>query len=62
MSLETVRPKLAKLGKAVDGINKQYGRDKVRLAAQGYDRTWPMKQKWLSRCYTTRWSDILVAS
>nr|WP_234734516.1 Y-family DNA polymerase [Tellurirhabdus bombi] len=54
--------KLAKLSKAVDGINKQYGRDKVRLAAQGYDRTWPMKQKWLSRCYTTRWSDILVAS
>ncbi|GAA4462371.1 Y-family DNA polymerase [Nibrella saemangeumensis] len=52
---------LLKLTRIVDKLNRRYGRDKVRLAGQGFSPTWPMKQKYLSRCYTTRWSDILQA-
>lgn len=54
--------RLHKLGEMVDGLNKKFGRDKVRLAAQGYDTSWKTKQQWLSRCYTTRWNEILEAN
>ncbi|WP_234733580.1 Y-family DNA polymerase [Tellurirhabdus bombi] len=54
-------PRHAKLSQAMDQLNHRFGRDKVRLAAQGYEERWQMKQRWLSRCYTTRWSDILEA-
>jgi len=53
--------RLAKLSAAVDRVNQRHGRDRVRLAAQGYDRTWAMRQEWLSRRYTTRWGEILFA-
>ena len=44
---------------AIDHINQTMGRDKVRLAVQGFDRKWRLKQEKLSRCYTTRFSDML---
>ncbi|KAB7726689.1 DUF4113 domain-containing protein [Rudanella paleaurantiibacter] len=49
-----------KLHQVVDRLNHRHGRDKVRLAVQGYDATWHHKQQWVSPCYTTRWKDILV--
>lgn len=52
--------RLAKLSQVMDQINIRYGRDRLRVAGQGYDPTWKMKQGFLSPCYTTRWSDILV--
>jgi DNA polymerase V len=52
--------RLVKLYQVVDRLNHRHGRDKVRLAAQGYDPTWHHKQQWISPCYTTRWKDILV--
>lgn len=45
--------------KALDQINITMGRNKVRLAIQGFDRKWRLKQEKLSPCYTTRFSDIL---
>ena len=45
--------------KALDKINTTMGRNKVRLAIQGFDRKWRLKQEKLSPCYTTRFSDIL---
>ncbi|GAB3546344.1 Y-family DNA polymerase [Spirosoma fluminis] len=54
-------PRLAKLSKVMDKLNYQFGRDRVRVAAQGFDPDWKMKQQWKSPCYTTKWADILKA-
>ena len=35
------------------------GREKVKLAVQGKDRDWKLKQEKLSPCYTTRLADML---
>ncbi|MBO0951566.1 Y-family DNA polymerase [Fibrella forsythiae] len=48
-----------RLARVVDKLNYRYGRDKIRLAAAGYDPIWHHKQQWMSRRYTTRWKDIL---
>lgn len=52
-------PRLAKLDVIVDDLNDRFGRDRVRLAAVGYDKSWHLKQRWPTPCYTTRWSDII---
>ena len=46
--------------KAMDRVNQTMGRNKVRLAVQGFDRKWRLKQEKLSPCYTTRFSDIVT--
>jgi len=53
------RKKRNRLMCSIDKINMLMGRDKIRLAAQGFDRKWKLKQEKLSPCYTTRFSDIL---
>ena len=50
------------LSKLMDVINDRYGRGTLRLAAEGYDKTWKMKQDYLSKQYTTNWSDIIVTA
>ena len=45
----------------MDDINARYGRGALRVAAEGYDKAWKMKQEFLSKQYTTRWADIVVA-
>lgn len=42
--------------KAVDALNRKLGRDKIRIAIQGYG--WQPSQAHRSPCYTTRWEDI----
>ncbi len=56
------RTKRKYLMKSVDTINTRIGKDKVRLAVQGFDRKWRLKQEYLSPCYTTRFSDLLTVS
>jgi len=56
----TDRNKQAVIMQALDKINSKFGRDKVRIAAQGFDRKWKLRQEQLSPCYTTRLSDILT--
>ena len=51
--------KVNQVMEAMDKVNQTMGRNKVRLAVQGYDRKWRLKQEKLSPCYTTRFSDIL---
>lgn len=53
-------PRLIKLLPTVERLNQKLGRDKVRFASQGFCHHWKMKQRWLSRCYTTRWKDIII--
>lgn len=56
----TDRNKQAEIMQALDKINSKLGRDKVRIAAQGFDRKWKLRQEQLSPCYTTQLSDILT--
>jgi DNA polymerase V len=44
----------------MDAINRVMGRDKVKMAAQGYGRKWRLRQEKKSPCYTTRLDEILV--
>jgi DNA polymerase V len=53
--------RLVRLHQISDQLNRRYGRDTVRLAAQGFDPSWKTKQEWVSPNYTTRWRDILSA-
>ncbi|MFD0763243.1 Y-family DNA polymerase [Mucilaginibacter lutimaris] len=48
------------LSNLMDEINDRYGRGKLRIAAEGYEKTWKMKQEFLSKQYTTDWQDIIV--
>ncbi len=48
------------LSSLMDDINVRYGRGALRVAAEGYDKTWKMKQEFLSKQYTTDWRDIIV--
>jgi DNA polymerase V len=49
------------LSNLIDDINARYGRGALRVAAEGYAKTWKMKQEYLSKQYTTNWNDIAVA-
>ena len=53
------RPRYKILSSVMDKINRTMGRDKLRIATQGFDRKWRMRQEQLSPCYTTRWDDLL---
>lgn len=39
-------------------INQKYGRSTIRLAAEGYSKTWDMRAELKSPAYTTRWSEV----
>ena len=51
--------RLIKLSAAVDTVNKRYGHDTLRMASQFYNPEWPMKPRYLTPRYTTRWEEIL---
>lgn len=46
---------------ALDAVNARWGRDALRLAACGTDRTWRMRQAARSPRYTTAWTELPVA-
>jgi len=54
------REKRRNLMYSVDKINILMGKDKVRLASQGFKRRWKLRQEKLSPCYTTQFADILT--
>jgi DNA polymerase V len=54
------RDKDKRLSRAVDSVNMWLGRDFVRYAIQGKERTWKMRQANLSKCYTTRVNHVLT--
>jgi len=54
------RIKYNKVMGVMDKLNASYGRQKVKIAAQGFDRKWKLKNEKLSPCYTTNLKDILV--
>lgn len=46
---------------ALDALNNRYGRNALRIGAQGYGASWKLKQEKLSPSYTTNLDDIIVA-
>lgn len=46
------------LMKAMDLINVKMGRESIKLASEGFNRPWKMKQGNKSPNYTTQWSEI----
>lgn len=50
--------RLEKLNRAMDEINKKYGRNTIHLAVAQKGK-WQMKRERQSPCYTTRFADIL---
>jgi DNA polymerase V len=56
----TDRKKHASLMKAVDKLNKDYGKETVRIASQGFTQSWKLRQEKLSSRYTTRWSELIT--
>ncbi|MDI1351288.1 MAG: DUF4113 domain-containing protein, partial [bacterium] len=42
----------------MDDINQKFGKQTIRLAAEGYSRPWAMRAELKSPAYTTRWSDL----
>lgn len=53
-------PKHKKLMLAMDNLNEKYGRQKIKMANQDLQRTWKMRQAYLSPEYTTKFSDIIT--
>lgn len=49
----------ARLQGALDGLEKRWGKDAVKLAVQGTRPGWRTRREHLSRRYTTAWSEIL---
>jgi DNA polymerase V len=54
--------KKARLMAALDVITEFCGRDAIFFGAQGLQRSWQAKSRWLSVCYTTRWADLLTVT
>ena len=51
----------SQLYKAIDALNKRYGKGKVFSAAEGLgDRSWKMKRSKLSKRPTTRWDELMT--
>lgn len=53
------REKQTAVMRKLDEINAKYGRDTIKIAAQGSGQKWKLRQEKLSPCYTTRWQDII---
>lgn len=51
-----------KLMKAIDEINRKFGKDTVRFGSVKTEGSWKMKQTRKSQSYTTDWNEILTVS
>ncbi|GAB2648445.1 Y-family DNA polymerase [Emticicia sediminis] len=56
------RAKHETIMKAMDVLNDKFGREKVKISKQGFDRKWRLKKELISKCYTTNMDDIIQVS
>ena len=57
--LDDDRPRSDSLMQSLDKIINKYGSSTIRIAAEGIDRSWQMRRKLTSPCYTTRFNDLI---
>jgi DNA polymerase V len=60
--LYPINPKEAHLMQAIDGINKDWGRNTVTFAAAGTVRSWQPKCAKKSSNFTTKWQELMQVS
>lgn len=53
------RQKQTLLNRAIDEINCKNGHNTIRMAVQGYNKRWHLKNEYLSKQYTTNINDII---
>ncbi len=53
--------KSIKLMGVMDQLNRRYGRNTVSVFSAGNQKSWIMRRKIMSPCYTTKWHDVPVA-
>ncbi|WP_299057722.1 Y-family DNA polymerase [uncultured Polaribacter sp.] len=53
-------PKHKPLMSAIDHLNKKFKSDKIKLGNQDLNRTWKMRQKRLSKKFTTNINEVLI--
>ncbi len=54
------REKHSKVMDAFDSVNDRYGRETIKIGAQGSGGEWKLRQERLSPRYTTSWRDIIT--
>ena len=55
-----LRDKQAALAKAIDEINRKNGHNTARVSVQDFEKTWHLKNEYLSKQYTTNLDDVIV--
>ncbi|MFI4956626.1 MAG: Y-family DNA polymerase [Gammaproteobacteria bacterium] len=43
-----------------DKVNHRYGKDTLRLASEGFNKTWDTQYEFKSPAYTTRWTELPI--
>ena len=46
--------------RAIDSLNRRFGRDTVTYGATGTRRAWKLRREFASPRYTTAWDELLV--
>jgi DNA polymerase V len=54
------REKDKNMMKAIDHVNKTFGKDVVRTARQEFNKKWKLRQQHLSQLYTTRFDQLMI--
>ena len=54
-------PRRAKVMAVMDRVNAEYGRGTLRLASEGLQRGWAMRQEQRSPRWTTHWDELITA-
>jgi DNA polymerase V len=55
---ELVRKEESKIMRCVDLVNASWGQSTLRMAAEGIDQKWYMRQDQKSQRYTTCWMEL----
>ena len=45
--------------KTIDQINYKYGGSTIKLASEGVEKKWSMRRSMMSKCYTTRFDELI---
>lgn len=51
--------KSEKLMSAMDAINRKMGKGSMKMASEGFNKPWAMKQERKSKAFTTNWDELL---
>lgn len=51
--------KQRRIMQALDAVRSKYGYGSIFVGTQGTSNRWKLRQERLSRCFTTRWEEVL---